>query len=298
MSQSISLRRGLCVGVWTCAVVVTAAAVAFADPTSRTVYVTAMDKSGAELAALTPADFQLKEGGKARTITSVTPLATPLQVALVVENGLTGDNSVRVSMGHLIQHLNGRADVALITVSQRAVTNVDFTRDGNALIAGINQLGLYSPTQQDNLPEGLYDVAQLLTKRPEGRRVILTMAIDGQQASAMPAQQILDGIRDTGIVLYAITLPGRSISTDVGTLSDQSARSQVLGDGSKQSGGRRQEVPSTMGLPKVMDEFLQELDHSYAITYSLPDGVKPSNHFELKLKRKDSVLRAPTRIPE
>jgi VWFA-related protein len=277
---------------------VAASTLAFADPTSRTVCVTAMGKDGGELSALAPADFTLKEGGKERQIVSVTPLATPLQVALVVENGLTGDNSVRMSMGHLIQHLNGRADVALIVVSQRAVTTVDFTRDGNALIAGINQLGLYSPTQQDNLPEGLYDVAHLLTTRPEGRRVIVTLAIDGQQASAMPAQQILDGIRDTGVVLYAITLPGRSISSDVTSLADQSARSQVLGDGSKQSGGRRQEVPSTMGMPKVMDEFLQELDHSYVITYTLPDGAKPSNHFELKLKRKNSVLRAPTRIPE
>ncbi|HVT48329.1 MAG TPA: hypothetical protein VHD57_11115 [Vicinamibacterales bacterium] len=285
-------------GVWTCAVVVAASTLAFADPTSRTVCVTAMGKDGGELSALAPADFTLKEGGKERQIVSVTPLATPLQVALVVENGLTGDNSVRVSMGHLIQHLNGRADVALVTVSQRAVTNVDFTRDGNALIAGINQLGLYSPTQEDNLPEGLYDVAQLLAKRPGDRHVIVTMAIDGQQASAMPAQQILDGIRDSGIALYAITLPGRTVATDVGSLSDQSARSQVLGDGSKQSGGRRQEVPSTMGMPKVMDEFMQELDHQYVITYTLPDGVKPSNRLDVSLKRKDAVLRAPTRIPE
>ena len=83
-----------------------------------------------------------------------------------------------------------------------------------------------------------------------------------------------------------------------GTLTEQSGREQVLGDGPKQSGGRRIEVPSTGAFPQALQQIADELLRAVSITYTLPDGVKPDKRFGISSKRKGVTLRAPTAIPD
>ena len=87
------------------------------------------------------------------------------------------------------------------------------------------------------------------------------------------------------------------MAVPVGTLTDNSGREQVLGDGPKQTGGRHIEVPSTGAFPKTMQQFADELRARSAVTYVLPDGVKPDKRFSISSKRKGITLRAPTAIP-
>jgi hypothetical protein len=84
----------------------------------------------------------------------------------------------------------------------------------------------------------------------------------------------------------------------VSTLTDQSSREQVLGDGPKQSGGRRIEVPSTGAFPRSLQQVSDELRAQYAVTYVLPEGVKPDKRFAISSKRKGINLRAPSAIPD
>ena len=46
-----------------------------------------------------------------------------------------------------------------------------------------------------------------------------------------------------------------------------------------------------------MQQIARELKHQYALTYTLPDGMKPSDRLEVKVTRKDLKVLAPTRIP-
>jgi hypothetical protein len=101
--------------------------------------------------------------------------------------------------------------------------------------------------------------------------------------------------------MHAVTLAGggpAGAGMDVGVLAGNSGREQVLGDGTKQSGGRRLDVTSTGAMPKAMLQIANELLAQYAITYSLPDGVKPDRRFSVSVKRRGVTLRAPSLIPD
>jgi hypothetical protein len=93
-------------------------------------------------------------------------------------------------------------------------------------------------------------------------------------------------------------MAGGADAGGVGTMSDQSGREQILGDGPKQSGGRRIEVPSTGAFPKALQQIADDLLAQYSVTYTLPDGIKPDKRFSISSKRRGVTLRAPSAIPD
>ena len=79
-------------------------------------------------------------------------------------------------------------------------------------------------------------------------------------------------------------------------MADESGREQVLGDGAKQSGGRRFDVVTTNAIPKALQQVADDLAAQYTITYALPDGVKMDKRFNVSTDRKGVSLRAPIAI--
>jgi hypothetical protein len=47
-----------------------------------------------------------------------------------------------------------------------------------------------------------------------------------------------------------------------------------------------------------MHQFADDLRAQYAVTYVLPDGIKPDKRFSISSKRKGITLRAPNAIPD
>jgi len=135
-------------------------------------------------------------------------------------------------------------------------------------------------------------------RRKPGRPVIVVVAFTGGQAG-VDARSVLEKLRDSGATMHAVTLDrGGDATGPVGTLGDESGREQVLGDGPKQSGGRRQNVQKTEAFQKALLQVAADLSSQYAITYSLPDGVKPDKRFNVTVKRRAVPVRAPSVIPD
>ena len=70
---------------------------------------------------------------------------------------------------------------------------------------------------------------------------------------------------------------------------------EVLGDGSKESGGRHDQVISTTLVP-ALERIADELLSQYALTCVLPTGVKPNDKLSISTKRKNAKVRAPARL--
>jgi hypothetical protein len=174
---------------------------------------------------------------------------------------------------------------------------VPFVTDPNTLLKGINELSLNSqPTS--NLTEGINDMARIFEKdRPE-RPVMVVVGFSGGQAGGASASSILTQIRQSGVTMYAVTYgaPDANGGGTLGSMSDESGREQVLGDGAKQSGGRRFDVVTTNAIPKALQQVADDLAAQYAITYALPDGVKMDKRFNVSTDRKGVSLRAPIAI--
>ncbi len=279
---------------------------ALADPTSRSVYVTVVDDQGQPVTGLTAADFAVKEGGKDRDIASVEPARAKMHVAVMIEETLAPMGGVRNALGEFVKRTYQVAEISLILVGQRNTTTVEYTSDPNALVAGINNLPLNVQQQtQTMVPEGIFDLSKVLEKDKPERPVIVLLALEKQQASAEQPQNVLNQLARSGAMMYVVSMEGGSSSSGtsgVGRASadnggmDMAGRAQVMGDGPKQSGGRRIEVAALTAFPKGIQQIADDLMAQYVITYTLPDGVKPSDRLAVSLKKKGATLRAPTKI--
>src|SRR5436190_1363359 len=98
-------------------------------PTTRTVYVTVTDKDGRPIPGLTVADFSVKEGGKDREIKSVAPPTARIKLALMIEESVTADSTVRQGVFDFSKRMVSQADIALILVGLRNRTVVEHTAD-------------------------------------------------------------------------------------------------------------------------------------------------------------------------
>jgi hypothetical protein len=266
-------------------------------PVNRTVYVTVTDRQGAPLTDLTAADFVVKEGGKEREVIKAEPAKARMRLALGVEERLAPDTQVRLGVFEFVKRIASAAEVSLITIGLANRTIVDYTSDAGALVDGINTLTL-NASRESNMAEGIFEIVEGFTKATAERPVVVVVAIAGGQTSIDP-RNFLNKLGDSGVTMHAATLGGGRISSaPLGAMGEENSRDQVLGDGPKQSGGRHVDVNATAGVPKALQQIADDLLAQYAITYVLPDGVKPNRRFSISTKRGGVTLRAPSTIPD
>lgn len=279
-------------------VTMASAAVAAREPVTRTVYVSVTDAQGAPVTDLTAADLSIKEGGKDREIVKVEPAKARLHLTVLVEERLAPDSSVRTGVFELAKRLQGAAEIALVTVGQRNTTIVDYTTSLDALVGGLNKLSL-NPNQVSDLTEGILQTVKIYEQQRPERGAIVVIGFSDGQAGSSTAKDVLSHIQNSGVTLHTISLATAqgAGSGDLGS-ANVNVREQVLGDGAKQSGGRRVEATATAGVPRGLQQIAGDLLAQYAVTYTLPDGVKPDKRFTASVKRKGVTLRAPSAIPD
>ena len=285
------------------AVVLAAPLEAHAQDRTRRVHFTAVDRNGAVVTDLAAAEVTVKEGGKSREITAVRPATEPLQVAILVDDNGTG--IFRVPVGRFIEGLLGRAAFSIVTVAGQPRALTPFTGNSDTLREAIAQL-IARPASPDGgqLLSGIYEAALDFERRKVERPVILALTVGGEEHTPLPPHHVLDQLRKSGAPLHVVAVVGSQLraTAPVGRsadlLNENMSLNQVLGDGPRRSGGRREAVPAGAGAVTGLHQLAESLKHQYALEYRLPAGVKPSDRFSVSTKRKDITLRAPTHIPD
>ncbi len=282
-----------------------------ARPT-RTIYASATDKSGASVADLQAVDFEVKEGGKLCSITSVAPAEIPLRIALLVADQGTG--AFQLGTARFMQKLLGHAEFALYSIVVQPEKLIDFSHEGSELSAALKRLGPRGrETGSAQLLEAILDATKDV--RHDNRRpAIVVMRLGGEGPTTLNGNDVRDELRKSGAVLYVVSAAGAqgsapsqargtdAVSVQQGQLRDQElvdgqfALNQVLGDGARDSGGRHDQVIATTHA-RAVEQVAEELLHQYEITYVLPDGVKPADKISVSTKRKGVTLHAPSRVP-
>lgn len=288
-----------------------AAAAGAVPPQTRTVYVSVTDKKGTAVTDLQAADFELKVGGKTQEVVSVQPATEPLRIAVLVADGGTG--GFQLALAHLLRNLLGHAEFALTSVIVQPETVVDYSTDAGALNAGVRRLGTRGRQSGAQLMEAIREATQDV--RREGRRpVIIVLRVGGERPSELSGNDVREQLRKSGAILYAISTRGAQraappqargtdpISVQQGQLRDDELAdaalnlAQVLDDGSRESGGRHDQVLSTTLVP-ALERVADELLHQYEISYVLSDSVKPNARISMSSRRKGVTVRAPSRLP-
>jgi len=282
-----------------------------AAATNRTIYVSVVDKSGAPVTDVQPADLEVKEGGKTMEIVSIKPATTPLRVAIVDSDA--GYGAFQAGIGQFMQKLLGKAEFSITSVIVQPKKILDYSSDAPVLSKALSEIGPRGVQRGGQLMEAISEATSDL--RAEGKRsVMLVTRVGGEASTSMQSKDVRDRLRKSGATMYVIAIKGAANSTqstssatkmgaeqqavhdDEATESSNNLE-QLLGDGSKESGGHYDEVVS-VAAAKMMAALGDEVLQTYQVVYAVPDGTKASDKLQVSTKRKNVNLYAPNRPPQ
>ncbi len=259
---------------------------------------------------LTAAEVEVKEDGKTRAVLKVEPMSEPLSVALLLDDRGSDINEIRASLAAFVSRVQGRAEVSLVSVVPTTLKIFDYTSSAPAMMSGIQRLVWRAGPAGGLVLSAVADAADELKRREVARPAIVVVTFEGEESrSHKPASTILAALERSGATLHVVSVgqptmrkmnraavESGGVQGDEWTV-DQANRNAVLGDGPRQSGGRRHELTVASGLPKALEEVADDLLNQYAIVYDGATDTKPSRKLSVSVKRRGVAVRAPSRIP-
>jgi VWFA-related protein len=270
----------------------------------RRVYVTALDANGSPVPDLAPGDLTIKEDGKTRTVVRVEQTNGPLSIALLVDDAGVGINDIRSGLAGFIQRVQGKGEVALISVAPVSTKIVDFTADPVELIAGVRTLVGRASPRGGHLIASIGEAATDVAERKGERRAIVVIAIEGDEYSSIQADDVLARVAQSRAVMHVVTV-GKPTLTAMPPLTpgprgdtleqENTQRGKLLSEGPRQSGGRRSQLMVPEGIPKALAQIAVDLTHQYSVLYET-DESKPARKLAVSTGRRGVTVLAPTRL--
>jgi VWFA-related protein len=245
-----------------------------AQAIQRAMYVSVLNEAGAPVPDLGPGDFVIREDKIAREVLKVVPADEPMQVAVLVDTSQAARDDIahiRTALPPFVSALTaGKNQVAIIAIGERPTVFADYTTNPATLKKAIDRIW----SMRDSgtyLLDGIVEVCQGFKKREAARPVIVSITTEGPELSNLQHDQVLEPLRATSAAFHAITLgrPSGSMSDEVRN------RNMVLDQGPKTTGGRREDLLTSMALGGKLLELAVELTHQYRVTYARPQSLIP-----------------------
>ena len=264
------------------------------DARTRDVYVSVLDSKQAPVTGLTAADFTVKEDGAPREVLRAAPATAPVQLILLVDDSeaLTPAlQPMREGLTKFVDKMHGHGEIGIVTVGERATSLVPTTTDANALKRGITRIFARSGAGAYML-DGIQEVSQGFQKRKAERPVIVALTMEGVEFSNLQYDSVLKSLDASGAVLHVLSIgsPNRSMSDELRNLN------MVIAEGTKNTGGRRDQVLAISGIPEALLRVADELNNQYVVTYGRPERLIPPEKIQVTVSRPDVTVRSRTKV--
>lgn len=286
-------------------------AVVSSQSVERIVYASVVDQAGGPVRDLAVRDFVVRENSGEREVLRVSPATEPLDLAVLVDTSQAVEPFIadlRRGLTEFLKAIGTRHQIALIGFGQRPTALVDYTRDMKRVTDGANRLFAQSGSGA-YLMDALIDVSRGLRKRENTRRSVLVITSEGPEFSNRYSSDVLDEVRESGArtdVFVITERPASSRALDASqqdlsastSLQDQTAqqRAIALNEAPRMTGGRRDDLVSSMGLGARLRALANELNNQYRVVYARPAALIPPTSIEVQMTRPELSVRA-TRIP-
>ena len=264
-------------------------AIIVAQTIQKSLYVSAVNQSGAPVTDLGPSDFVVREDRLAREVLSVAMADEPMQIALLVDNSQAAEPYIRDYRESLTAFITAMTDksgprnlVSLITLAERPTIVSDFTSDTAQLLRGAQRIFSMSGSGA-YLLEGLIEVSQGITKHHFTRPVIIAISSDGPDLSDRQFESVLTPLKESGAAFHLVVV-GRPVSQD-------HDRAVVFDEGTRQSGGRYDNILLSTALTLKMREVARELKSQYRVTYARPRTLIPPERVTISTPKPGVTVR-------
>ena len=264
---------------------------AAAQSEQRTVYASVVDKSGAPATDLTAGDFIAREDGLAREVLRTSTASEPLQIAILVDTSQAIEQQMldlRTALQAFFKQMGGKHEISLIGTGERPTVLVDFTRDAVRLEKALG--GVFARSGSGTyLMDAIVSAGDALRRRKATRPTIVAITARGPEFSDRHHDNVLEDLRESGAALhtFVLTAPGPM-------RNDPSDRELelVIAEGTKATGGRREDLLTSMALTERLQSLGNELNNQYQITYARPKTLLPPKTLEVGTKRPSVTVRA------
>jgi len=247
-----------------------------AQGVQKAMYVSVVDPAGAPVPGLGPSDFIIREDDVTREVLSVVPADEPMQVAVLVDTSDVAREEIRYLRDAVPAFVNtlisggARNQVAIVGFGDRPTILADYTSN-RADLKKATDLIWAGPMSGPYLLDAILEVSEGITKRELPRPVIVAIAAEGQELSYRHDEQVLDRLRKSGAELYVLML-----GTPYSSIRDEArSRDIVISRGPDDSGGRREQILTGLGLGSRLKLLAEQLRHQYRVTYSRPQTLVP-----------------------
>jgi hypothetical protein len=262
-----------------------------AQAQERTLYVTALDRTGAPVSDLAISDLVVREDDVTREILRIAPAVEPMQVAILVDNSAAAEpiiSDYRDALPALIRALTeeapaeARHEVAVIAVGERPTVLADYTSDAAEALKGVQRIFALSQSGS-YLLNGFLEVSQGLVKRGATRPVIVAITTEGPELSDRYYQHVLDELKKSGAAVHVVIV-GRPANPD-------QDRYIVLDRGTRDSGGSYNTLLTGTALAGKLQQLGAELTHQYRVTYARPARLIPPERVTVSAARDGLTVR-------
>lgn len=264
---------------------------ASAQNAERTVYVSVLDRSGAPVTGLPGDRFVVTEDGQTREVLRAARTTDRLDLGILVDNSTASQPTIQDLRKALLPFMTRMAkdghSVALIGMADRPTVLTDYTTSVSALEAGVGHL-FARPGSGTVFQDAIVDVTRGLTRRESARRALLVITTEGTDFSNVPYQRTLQALRESGATLHTAVFRSRGDNA----LRNQNARERgiVIDQGTRDTGGRREELLTSMALDDALSRLAAEIEQQYEVVYSRPEALIPPKTIAVDVTGDDDLV--------
>jgi hypothetical protein len=292
------MSRGFAAGIAvSAALTLVASAPLRGQAIQRVMFASALDASGNPVRNLGPSDFVVREDKVAREVLSVGPAATPMQISLLVDNSQAAEPYVRDYREGLTAFINGIAadatgtkhQLAVITLAERPTINTDYTLDLQTAVKGVQRI-FATPGSGTYFLDGIIETSQGIARKEFLRPVIVAVLTEGPELSDRPYLAVLEPLKASGAALHVVIVGAPQ--------NNDHDRAVVLDMGTRETGGRYDNLLSSTALTSRMKQVAAELTHQYRVTYARPQTLIPPEEVTISAAKPGLTVRGtPEKVP-
>jgi hypothetical protein len=255
-----------------------------AQTVEREMFVSVVDQADRPVTTLGVPDFIVREDGRVREVLRARRAAESIDIALLVDNSqaLTNQvNDVRKGLEAFIERMRPQAQISIIGLADRPTIYADYTNSPEQLARGIGFIfpvqgaGAYVLDAVDELLKGL-------EKRKPERSAVVVVFAGGREFSNNLYPPLVDKLKARGTSLNVLTI-GAGAPPDVQTTEGRN-RELLFDQGSSETGGRRDNVLTSMAVADALERLAAELLGQYRITFARPDTLVPPKKTEVSVR--------------
>lgn len=261
---------------------------------------TAVDGKGRPVTNLQRQDFRIFEEGRPQPISRFHGGEDlPARVLLLVDgSGSMNEElkmtSVRFAAERVLDALSEEDEVALAGFDSRYWGVVAFTRDRDAIRAGLASVEPFGSTA---LHDALDKAARDIATHGAGRRAVVVISDGVDTASERTPEEVLARSRALDVPIYAITAvsplddPESDLYVGRKRKSAALAGSEALERYATLSGGAAFRISTYAALREAAERISVELKHQYRLGYDPPAGPARFRRVEVRTTRKGVTVR-------